>query len=144
MSDNYTLAEVIKRDSKFSKFIEAINDADFMEKLRETGPFTVFAPTNNAFAKIPEEILSDLRKPENKEKFRGILSYHVILGKIMSQDIAKMKTAKTLQGQELKIYVNDGVKINDARLQARDVDATNGVIHSIDTVLAPLAIANNV
>ncbi len=141
MSDHYTLDDVLRRDSKFSTFTQAISDAGLNDKLRESGPFTIFAPTNTAFAKLSADILSDLRKPENKAKFVEILTYHIIQGKVMAAELAQITTAKTLQGQPLKIEATDGIKINGARLQARNVDATNGVIHTIDTVLAPAAIS---
>lgn len=141
MSDNYTLDDVLKKDAKFSTLVQAISDAGLNDKLRESGPFTIFAPTNAAFAKLPTEIMSDLLKPENKSKFAGILSYHLIHGKVMSDEIAKLKTAKTLQGQEIKIDMANGIKINGARLQARNFEASNGIIHAIDTVLAPMATA---
>jgi len=141
MADHYTLDDVLRRDSKFSTFTQAISDAGLNDKLREIGPFTIFAPTNTAFAKLSAGILSDLLKPENKAKFVGILTYHIIEGKVMAAELAKITTAKTLQGQSLKIEATDGIKINGARLQARNVDATNGVIHTIDTVLAPATIS---
>lgn len=141
MPDNYTLADVLQKDAKFSTLVKALSDAGLTDKLRETGPFTILAPTNEAFAKLPTELMTDLLKPENKSKFAGILSYHLIHGKVMSEDIAKLTTAKTLQGQEIKIDVTNGIKINGARLQARNFEASNGIIHAIDTVLAPAATA---
>lgn len=142
MSDHYTLADVLGRDSKFSTFLTAINNAGLYDKLREVGPFTIFAPTNTAFAKLPAETMTDLLKPENKVRFAGILNYHIIQGKVTAAELIKLSTAKTLQGQPIKFETTDGIKINGARLQARNVDATNGLIHSIDTVLTPLATAN--
>ncbi len=141
MSDHYTLADVIGRDSKFSTFTKAINDAGLYDKLREVGPFTIFAPTNTAFAKLPAETMTDLLKPENKAKFVGILSYHIIEGKVTAAELSKLKSAKSLQGQPINFETTDGIKINGARLQARNVDATNGLIHSIDTVLTPATTA---
>ena len=140
MSDTYTLADVLPKNAKFSTFTQAITDAGLTEKLRETGPFTVFAPTNEAFAKLPAEILSDLLKPENKAKFVGILNYHIIKGKVLAAEIVKLKSATTIQGQELRIEANNGIKINGARLGARDLEVSNGIIHSIDTVLAAAAV----
>lgn len=141
MSDHYTLADVLQRDAKFSIFVKAISDAGLNDKLRESGPFTIFAPTNTAFSKLPPEIMTDLLKPENKAKFVGILNFHIIDGKVTSAEIAKLKSAQTLQGQQIKFDTTDSIKINGARLQARNVEATNGLIHSIDTVLAPAATA---
>ena len=141
MSDSYTLADVLQKDAKFSTLTKAISDAGLNDKLREAGPFTILAPTNAAFAKLPAETITDLIKPENKSMFAEILNYHIIHGKVMSADIAKLKTAKTIQGQEIKIDATDGIKINGARLQARNFEASNGIIHAIDTVLAPAATA---
>lgn len=141
MADFYTLADVLGRDAKFSTFTKAISDAGLTAKLRETGPFTILAPTNEAFSKVPVETLTDLQKPENKSKFVEILNYHILPGKIMSAEIGRLMVVKTLQGQEIKIDASNGIKINGARLQARNVDATNGVLHAIDTLLAPAATA---
>jgi len=105
--------------------------------LKSDGPFTVFAPTDDAFAKIPPQTLGELLQPENKEKLTAILTYHVIPGKVTAHDVANLNSATTLQGQALTISRQDGVKINDAKVIAPDVEATNGVIHVIDTVLMP-------
>ena len=141
MADFYTLADVLGRDAKFSTFTKAISDAGLTAKLRETGPFTILAPTNEAFSKVPAETLADLQKPENKSMFVEILNYHILPGKLMSAEIGRLMVVKTLQGQEIKIDASNGIKINGARLQARNVDATNGVLHAIDTLLAPAATA---
>jgi hypothetical protein len=98
----------------------------------------VFAPTDEAFAKLPKGTVETLLKPENKGKLAGILKYHVVAGRVYSDDALKAKQAKTLQGQSIRISVNDGQPmINDARLQTTDIDASNGVIHVIDSVLIP-------
>jgi uncharacterized surface protein with fasciclin (FAS1) repeats len=141
MSDTYTLADVLQRDAKFSTLTKVIIEAGLTEKLRETGPFTIFAPTNEAFAKVPAETMADLLKPENKSMFADILKYHIIHGKVLTPEIAKLTTAKTIQGQEIKIDATNGIKINGARLQVRNFEASNGIIHAIDTVLAPAAAA---
>ena len=140
MFDNHTLAYVLQKDVKFTTLITAINDAGLMDKLRENGPFTILAPTDAAFAKLPAGMLTDLGKPENKSRFAEILKYHIIPGKVMAADMAKLKTARTIQGQELTIEASESIKINGARLQARNVEASNGVIHAIDTVLTPAAV----
>lgn len=141
MSDNYTLADCLQRDAKFSLFAQAVSDAGLNDKLRETGPFTIFTPTNTAFAKLSPEIMTDLLKPENKAKFAEILSYHIIYGKVLTPEIIKLTSAQTVQGQELSIENRDGIKINGARLGARNFEASNGIIHSIDTLLTPAIIA---
>jgi uncharacterized surface protein with fasciclin (FAS1) repeats len=121
----------------FSTLAAALGAAGLIEALKSDGPFTVFAPTDDAFAKIPPQTLGELLQPENKEKLIAILTYHVVPGKVTSHDVVNLNSATTLQGQALTISKQDGVKINDAKVIAPDVEATNGVIHVIDTVLIP-------
>ncbi|RPH88306.1 MAG: fasciclin domain-containing protein, partial [Desulfobacteraceae bacterium] len=102
------------------------------------GPFTVFAPTDEAFAKLPAGTLDTLLKPENKEKLKGILTYHVVPGKVMAKDVVTLKEAKTVNGQMLTIAAKDGkVMVDNAHVAKTDVVAGNGVIHVIDAVLLP-------
>jgi uncharacterized surface protein with fasciclin (FAS1) repeats len=109
-----------------------------VETLSGKGPFTVFAPTNEAFAKLPEGTLEDLLKPENKEKLIAILTYHVVPGSVMAKDVVKLTEAKTVQGSKAKIKVKDGtVMIDKAKVVATDVKSSNGVIHVIDKVILP-------
>jgi uncharacterized surface protein with fasciclin (FAS1) repeats len=115
-----------------------VKAAGLVETLKGTGPFTVFAPTDEAFAKLPKGTVEDLLKPENKAKLAGILTYHVLPSKVMAADIAgKKMDAKTVQGSTLAVDAMTGVKINGASVVTADVAATNGVIHIIDTVLLP-------
>ena len=108
-----------------------------VETLQGKGPFTVFAPTNDAFAKLPKGTLDDLLKPENKKKLAAILTYHVLPGKVMAEDVKTMQ-AKTVNGQSLDIKVEGGkVTVDKAKVITTDVAASNGVIHAIDTVLMP-------
>lgn len=125
----------------FKTLAAALTAADLVETLTGAGPFTVFAPTDDAFAKIPAETLTDLLKPENKEKLVGILTYHVVAGKVLAADVVKLTSAKTVNGQEVKIDATAGVKINDSTVTTADVETSNGVIHIIDTVLMPAATA---
>jgi len=141
MSNTKNIVETAIDAGSFKTLVSAVTAAGLAETLQGAGPFTVFAPTDDAFAKIPAETLTDLLKPENKEKLAGILTYHVVSGKVMAADAAKLTTAKTVNGQELKIDATDGVKINDATVATADVEASNGVIHIIDTVLMPSATA---
>ena len=97
----------------------------------------MFAPTDAAFAKVPQQTLDDLLQPENKKKLAAILTYHVVPGKVSSHEVIAMNSATTLQGQKLNISKQDGVKINEAKVIVTDVEATNGVIHIIDSVLMP-------
>jgi uncharacterized surface protein with fasciclin (FAS1) repeats len=123
---------------KFETLITAAKAAGLVETLKGAGPFTVFAPTDDAFAKLPKGTVEDLLKPENKEKLAAILTYHVVPGKVMAADIKGKKTnVKTVQGGELAVDATNGVKINDATVVTADVAASNGVIHIIDTVVMP-------
>ncbi len=122
----------------FNTLVAAVEAAGLVDTLKGEGPFTVFAPTDEAFAALPEGTVEDLLKPENKEKLVAILTYHVVAGKVMASDVAGTETmAATVEGQELKIDGSDGVKINGATVTSADVEATNGVIHVIDQVLLP-------
>lgn len=135
MFEKLNLVDTILKNPEYSTLAKAVAAAGLVDAFQAKGPYTVFAPTNDAFNKIPTTVMTDLLKPENKENLTNLLKFHVIEGKIMSEDISKLKTVKTLQGQELKIDTTDGVKINGAKLKARNNEAANGVIHSIDTVL---------
>jgi uncharacterized surface protein with fasciclin (FAS1) repeats len=121
----------------FNTLVTAVKAAGLVETLQGTGPFTVFAPTDEAFAKLPPGTVESLLKPENKEKLVAILTYHVVAGKVMAADVKTMQ-AKTVNGKELDIKVADGkVTVNNAKVIKTDVAASNGVIHVIDTVLLP-------
>ncbi len=119
----------------FKTLATALGAAGLVDTLKGAGPFTVFAPTDEAFAKLPKGTLDALLK--DKAKLTAILTYHVVAGKVLAADVVKLKTAKTLQGQNVKIDASNGVKINDAKVVTADVMASNGVIHVIDTVLLP-------
>ncbi len=122
---------------KFTTLAAALNAAGLADVLKGEGPFTVFAPTDEAFARLPAGTVEMLLKPENKEKLAGILKYHVVSGRIYSGDAVKAMSAKTLQGQKVKITSAGGVMIDDAKVIGADLDASNGVIHVIDTVIMP-------
>ncbi len=135
-----TIVEVAVGNKSFSTLVAAVKAAGLVETLSGAGPFTVFAPTDEAFAKLPKGTVEELVKPENKEKLTAILTYHVLAGKVMAADAiaADGKMVKTVNGQELAVKVKDGkVMINDATVIIADVAASNGVIHAIDTVLLP-------
>jgi uncharacterized surface protein with fasciclin (FAS1) repeats len=122
----------------FKTLAAALTAADLVETLKGKGPFTVFAPTDEAFAKLPDGTLEGLLKPENKEKLVSILTYHVVAGKVMAADVVKLEKAKTVQGSEVGIEVKDGkVKVDDANVVKTDIECTNGVIHVIDAVILP-------
>lgn len=121
----------------FKTLVAAVKAAGLVETLQGQGPFTVFAPTDEAFAKLPAGTVEDLLKPENKEKLVAILTYHVVPGKVMAADVKTMK-ARTVNEKELSIKVQDGnVTVDNAKVIKTDVAAKNGVIHVIDTVVLP-------
>lgn len=122
----------------FKTLAAALQAAGLVDTLKGQGPFTVFAPTDEAFAKLPPGTVEDLLKPENKQKLISILTYHVVAGDVMAKDVVKLHEAKTVDGQDVKIMVDNGkVMVNDANVIKTDIQCTNGVIHVIDTVLLP-------
>lgn len=141
MSNTKNIVETAIEAGSFKTLVAAVTAAGLAETLQGDGPFTVFAPTDEAFAKIPAATLTDLLKPENKSKLAGILTYHVVAGKVTAADVVKLTSAKTVNGQEVKIDAADGVKINNATVTTADVETSNGVIHIIDAVLMPSAAA---
>lgn len=121
----------------FGTLAAALGAADLVDALKSEGPFTVFAPTDAAFAKLPEGTVETLLKPENKDQLVAILKYHVVAGKVMAADVVGLEKATTLQGQSVKIDTEDGVKVGGAKVTATDIEASNGVIHVIDSVILP-------
>ena len=133
-----TVVEVAVANKDFTTLVAAVKAADLVKTLSGAGPFTVFAPTNEAFAKLPKETLESLLQPENKKKLAGILTYHVVPGKVMAKDVVTLKGAKTAQGSEFKITVKEGtVMVDNAKVVKTDIPCKNGVIHVIDTVILP-------
>ncbi|MEI4261142.1 fasciclin domain-containing protein [Roseovarius sp. D0-M9] len=121
----------------FTTLVAAVEAAGLVDTLKGEGPFTVFAPTDEAFAALPEGTVDDLLKPENKDQLTSILTYHVVPGKVMSTDLSNDMTAATVEGSDVTIMTEDGVMVNDATVTTADIEASNGVIHVIDTVLMP-------
>lgn len=122
----------------FKTLAAALQAAGLVDTLKGPGPFTVFAPTDEAFAKLPAGTVEDLLKPENKQKLISILTYHVVAGKVMAKDVVKLHEAKTVNGQDVKIMVDGGkVMVDNANVIKTDIQCTNGVIHVIDSVLLP-------
>ncbi len=119
----------------FNTLVAAVKAAGLVDTLKGKGPFTLFAPNDEAFAKLPKGTVDGLLK--DIPKLKKILTYHVVSGKVMAADVAKLKSAKTVEGSDVKIDAAKGVKINDAKVSTADVGADNGVIHIIDTVLMP-------
>jgi uncharacterized surface protein with fasciclin (FAS1) repeats len=123
---------------QFKTLAAALQAAGLVETLKGAGPFTVFAPTDEAFAKLPKGTVEDLLKPENKAKLTAILTYHVVPGKVMAADVVKVKDAKTVQGGSIKVNAGGGkVMIDGASVVKADIGASNGVIHVVDSVLMP-------
>lgn len=122
----------------FKTLAAALQAAGLVDTLKEKGPFTVFAPTDEAFAKLPGGTVEDLLKPENKAKLVAILTYHVVPGKVLAAQVTKMNSAKTVNGQSLAISANNGtVMVDNAKVVQTDILCSNGVIHVIDSVVLP-------
>ena len=135
-----TIVDVAAADGRFTTLVAAVKAAGLVDTLSGEGPFTVFAPTDDAFAKLPAGTVEDLLKPENKQKLADILSYHVVAGKVMAADVVKLSQAETVLGSDVTVKVDGGkVFINDSQVVITDVAASNGVIHVIDSVLLPPA-----
>lgn len=129
------IVETAIEAGSFKTLVTAVEKAGLVETLSGTESFTVFAPTDEAFAKLPKETLDAVLA--DKEKLTSILTYHVVSGKVMSTDVVNLKEAMTVQGGKLSIDTSNGVKINDANVVKADIETSNGVIHVIDTVLLP-------
>jgi uncharacterized surface protein with fasciclin (FAS1) repeats len=122
----------------FNTLVAAVKAAGLVDTLKGPGPFTVFAPTDEAFAKLPPGTLESLLKPENKAKLQKILTYHVVAGKVLAADVMKLSSAKTVEGENVAINMqNGGVTVDNAHITKTDITASNGVIHVIDTVMLP-------
>jgi uncharacterized surface protein with fasciclin (FAS1) repeats len=123
---------------QFKTLAAALSEAGLAATLKGPGPFTVFAPTDAAFAKLPAGTVEGLLRPENKDKLTAILTYHVVPGRVTAADVGKLKEAKTVNGKMLTVSANgSGVMINDAKVTTADIAASNGVIHVIDSVILP-------
>ncbi|MFP4313888.1 MAG: fasciclin domain-containing protein [Alphaproteobacteria bacterium] len=133
------IVDTAMADAQFSVLVGLLKATGLTETLKGEGPFTVFAPTNEAFDALPEEALADLLKPENKEKLASVLTYHVVPAKVMASDIQDgTNEVATVEGGNLNVVKSeDGVKINDANVTATDIKTSNGVIHVIDAVVLP-------
>jgi uncharacterized surface protein with fasciclin (FAS1) repeats len=132
------IVDVAVSAGSFNTLAAALKAGDLVTTLKSKGPFTVFAPTDEAFAKLPAGTLESLLKPENKAKLQAILTYHVLPGKVASGDIAgKILTVKMVQGTNANIDATNGVMINNAKVIKADIEASNGIIHVIDTVILP-------
>lgn len=135
MKQNYDVMETAKKSGGFEIFTRAIANAGLEEALKEMGPYTIFAPTDQAFAKIPKNNLDDLLKPENKATLQLLLRNHIVSGKLVADELKTLDKTKTAQGENLEIDARGGLWINEAKVVSPDLEASNGVIHGIDTVL---------
>ncbi len=136
MEKQKNVVEIALDNSDFSTLVSVLTQAGLVETLSGEGPFTVFAPTNDAFKKIPESTLKEILADKNR--LTSILTYHVVPGKVMAKDVMNLKFAKTVQGSQLSIEVKNGiVMVDEAKVVTPDIEARNGVIHIIDTVLVP-------
>ena len=137
-ASNQDIVDTAVGAGQFKTLATALKAADLVETLKGPGPFTVFAPTDAAFAKLPAGTVESLLKPENKEKLTAILTYHVVPGAVKAEQVTKLDEAKTVNGAMVKISTEDGkVMINDATVVTADIPASNGVIHVIDKVILP-------
>ncbi|MDP0491352.1 MAG: fasciclin domain-containing protein [Verrucomicrobiota bacterium JB023] len=131
------LVEIAASNEDFSTLVAAVKAAGLAEALSGEGPFTIFAPTNAAFEKLPEGTVDELLKPENKEKLTSILKYHVVSAKVLAKDVAAGEV-ETLEGSELTISTDEGsVMVDEAKVVKTDIEGSNGVIHVIDSVIMP-------
>ena len=135
---NKDIVDTAVAAGSFKTLAKALQAADLVETLKGTGPFTVFAPTDEAFAKLPAATLNDLLKPENKAKLQRILTYHVVAGRVAAADVVKLRTAKAVSGDSIDIRTNGGmVMVDNAHVVKTDINASNGIIHVIDAVILP-------
>ena len=139
-SPSKDIVETAVAAGSFKTLAKALQAADLVDTLKEKGPFTVFAPTDEAFAKLPRATLDDLLKPENKARLRRILTYHVVAGRVSAADVLKLTSAKAVSGDTIDIKATGGsVMVDEAHVTKTDINASNGVIHVIDSVILPEA-----
>lgn len=137
-ADGKDIVQTAVGAGKFKTLVAAVQAAGLVETLQGKGPFTVFAPTDEAFEKLPEGTVESLLKPENKAKLVAILTYHVVPGKVLSSDVVKLSEAETVQGSSVKISAKAGkVMVDKATVVKADIECSNGVIHVIDSVILP-------
>jgi uncharacterized surface protein with fasciclin (FAS1) repeats len=137
-SEKQDIVDTAVAAGSFQTLAKALDAAGLVDTLKGKGPFTVFAPTDEAFAKLPAGVLEDLLKPENKDKLVAILTYHVVPGEVLASQVTKLKSAKTVNGQALTITTDGGaVMVDSAKVVRTDILCSNGVIHVIDSVMLP-------
>lgn len=137
-SEKKDIVDTAKDAGSFTTLVKALEAAGLVDTLKGEGPFTVFAPTDEAFAKLPKGTLEELLKPENKDKLKAILTYHVVSGEVLAKDVVKLNKAKSVQGEDITVKVKDElVMVDNAKVVKTDIKASNGVIHVIDSVIMP-------
>jgi len=136
-ADSKDIVDTAIQAGSFKTLVAAVQAAGLVETLRGPGPFTVFAPTDEAFAKLPEGTVESLLKPENKDQLVAILKYHVVAGRVTAAQVVKLKAAPTVNGQRVAISTSEGVRVDNANVVTTDIATSNGVIHVIDAVLLP-------
>jgi uncharacterized surface protein with fasciclin (FAS1) repeats len=134
-----TVVDIAVGDPNFSTLVLAVTEADLVSTLSGPGPFTVFAPTNDAFEGLPYGTVDKLLDPFNQDLLVELLTYHVVSGDVRASDVVSLRSASTVQGEDLRIRVSNGVRVNNANVTATDIVADNGVIHVVDSVLLPKA-----
>lgn len=139
MNENYDLVETANHAGNFRVFLQALEAAGLKDTLKETGPYTILAPVDDAFIKVPQTKLHDLFKSENRESLRSLLKNHIIAGDLPSRDLKRHDEISSMNGEELRIESRAGLWANEAQVITPDLKATNGVLHGIDTVLMPQA-----
>jgi uncharacterized surface protein with fasciclin (FAS1) repeats len=141
MKELLDIVETALAARKFSTLAASLSAADLIDTLKGAGPFTVFAPTDEAFSRLPPQTVTELLQPENKARLKAILAYHVVARRVTTGQVIELKSVRTVHGQALRIDTENGVRINDANVIKADVEAANGIIHVIDSVLLPSATA---
>jgi uncharacterized surface protein with fasciclin (FAS1) repeats len=132
------IVEIAASAESFKTLVAAVKAAGLVDTLKRKGPLTVFAPTDEAFAKLPDGTVENLLKPENKDKLKAVLTYHVVPGRVTASEVVSLSSAPTVNGRSLRIDARDGkVTVDNARIVQTDIMATNGVIHVIDSVILP-------
>jgi uncharacterized surface protein with fasciclin (FAS1) repeats len=144
MTDRLNITETIAKQSNFSAFAKLMASSGAADVFSSAGAFTVFVPTNDAFAKVPTIIMSELLNEPNQTQLKGLLSYHVLPGKVMAGSLGAMPTRISFTGEELRFTDSNGLRINGAIILSRNIEATNGVIHAVDAVLAPSTVTTPV
>lgn len=135
--DDHDIVTIASETDQLSTLVTAVQAAGLVETLQSEGPFTVFAPTNEAFAALPDGTLESLLEEENRDQLVKILTYHVVPGKVMSTDLQDRMMAETVEGSSVTIDLSDGVSVDNANVVTADVEASNGVVHIIDAVILP-------